>query len=309
MNRLKIVIGLTITTVIMGALNIANSMDNPIYHLKFSVRSAGVEVYLNDILVFSEDKPGVIESEKPVPESVVDGRNTLRVRVTPPDGKTHFGSEAAVSVSLLVREKGAPTDKYEAISDLLIAPGRERNEVLSSSHGLPRNSDPELVRLTEGELIAQRHVAIKSPYPRWQWQDGVIIENDEESYSSLVNEYAKIYEALKSEDMKRIKSLYGEAAKEYAAAYHYTDADHGHRIMETGSYAGKREWILGDIQHNFDKNVSFHLDVYANGKLARLVDERGEETFIVYFNTDLKVLSFQKFGFYKNKGGSWIMIR
>lgn len=285
-------------------------MDKPIFYLKFNNANADLEVRLNDIPVLELDSPGTTTSEKPVPENILDGENTLSVSVKPlEEGTTLSDTALAIDVSLIAREKGAPLDKYRTIIDIKIDTSEEPERILSRSHEKYGKSPPEIVKSEEKELRVQRPADIDSPFPRWAWQDGKTIVENDNNYNTIIEEYKNVYDALNSKEIDKIRSVYEEAAREFAAAYHYDDPMHGHRIMDTGSLAMDDDWALGNIQKLFDKNVPFYLDIYAKGKLARLVNERETEAFIVFYNKKLSLYSYQKFGFYKTKDGDWIMIR
>jgi len=49
-------------------------------------------------------------------------------------------------------------------------------------------------------------------------------------------------------------------------------------------------------------------DIYANGRMARIIDVAEYHPFIFKHKT-MNIISTMKFGFYKNKAGKWIMIR
>jgi hypothetical protein len=167
----------------------------------------------------------------------------------------------------------------------------------------------EIKRHDETEVVVRRSVEIDSPFPRWAWQDGRKIEDNEENLQSLLEKYKHIYDALSSEDLEETKKIYAIAAQEYATAYHHDDPEAGHHIMNTGGKFGNSEWKLGDIYTLVKKDMQFQLDIYGNGRLARLLNHRGEEAIIVYLNKEARMTSRQKFGFYKNKDGEWVMVR
>jgi hypothetical protein len=127
-------------------------------------------------------------------------------------------------------------------------------------------------------------VKIQSPYPRWAWQDGVNIEDNKENYDSLVEKYKEVYTALKNEDMSRIHETRKVAALEYAHAYNYDDVEYGYDIMNAGGYIDEDGWVLGDINLILAKR-KYHFEIFANGKLARLVDSKNNPSLITCLNT------------------------
>lgn len=253
---------------------------------------------------------GLTDSEKPVPESIIDGENILSVKVVPLNGEESlFVDMKSVDVKLVVREKDAPLNQYQTLVHIKMSSFDQKDQLFKGSDSDSGIGPVQLIDYSDKQIIAARKVNIDSPFPRWAWQDGAMIENNDENLISLVDEYKKIYVALKNENTTEIRELYKEAAREYAAAYHYKDVAQGHRIMNTGSLVGNQEWVLGDVQKLLDKGVKFDLDVSADGKLARLIDDRGIEGFLVYLNRKERMVAYQKFWFYKNKENEWVMIR
>ena len=59
--------------------------------------------------------------------------------------------------------------------------------------------------------------------------------------------------------------------------------------------------------HDFWEQNMF-LDVYANGKMARIIDADNDQP-ILFVDEESGTLHLHKFGFYKNKEDKWIMIR
>lgn len=294
----------------MSSSACAASYEKPIYYLQFSVARADVEVRLNDIPVLRHTAAGFTESEKPVPESVVNGENILVVRVRPLKGESDlFAGQKSVDVRLVVRERNSPLDQYETLLHVNLDVVEEQSEVLKNSEKDAGSNLPELLTFDEQQIAARRSVNINSPYPEWEWENGMIIENNEENYQTLLDEYKKIYQVLKSENIDQIKKLYTSAALEYATAYHYKDVAEGYRIMNVGSLVGDSEWLLGDINKFLERGFVLRLEVYGNGKLAHLVDRHGVDGGIVYLNKNVKMTSFQKFGFYKNIENKWVLIR
>lgn len=285
-------------------------MDKPIFYLKFTHANTDMEVRLNDIPVLELDSSGTTSSEKPVPETIVDGENDLVVTLSPlEDEEGLSGNNSSAEASLIVREKDAALSQYETLIHLHIDAAEDESDVLAKCNEENGESPPVLVEYNNQVLAAKRSTTINPPYPRWEWQDGVSIEDTQENYNELLEQYKKIHTALSNGDMDVIKDLYSAAANEFASAYHYDDVEEGHRIINTGEFADDSDWELGSIEASIDGGLADRLDIYANGKLARIVDADGDELLIAYRRTDGELFSFQKFGFYKSKQGEWIMIR
>jgi len=117
--------------------------------------------------------------------------------------------------------------------------------------------------------------------------------------------YKEIYDALASKDKKKLFSLYDTRASEVATAYHLADVNEGHRKISTGQDMNNSDLELYTF---WEKNMI--LDIYANGKLARIIGNTAPTIQpIIYLDRDAGLLHKHKFGFYKSVDGKWILIR
>ena len=137
--------------------------------------------------------------------------------------------------------------------------------------------------------------------------DGEIIQNTPENFNSLLEKYKEIWTELNNENIDKIYEIYNSTAKEFATAYYYDDLQQGHRIINTNDLIGDKDWKLGSFE-NFIEKFNYKLDIYANGKLAQIIDSKNRSP-IVYLSRKAKIVNIKKFGFYKNKNNEWIMIR
>jgi len=209
-----------------------------------------------------------------------------------------------------VREKDGLPNEGKPLLQIKLNPTNAADQLLEGSVAEYGDKDAVVLDHTEKQTIAERRTVIQSPFPRWAWQDGQVIEDSPENFGSLLAVYKEIWAALNEGDKARVQALYDPAAQEFALAYHYQDIKHGHRIMNTGGLIGDGDgdWKLGSMKVRLEKR-KYSLEVYAQGFLARLVDEKRNESLITYLNKEARLISFQKFGFYKNKAGEWVMIR
>ncbi len=283
--------------------------SNPVYYLQYTVRGTGVEISLNDIPILTNKNSGTTESQKPVPESIIDGKNTLSIKTFPLNADNDaYPSNAYVDAVIVINENNGPTSDAKPVVQLRLNPGLEKNELLNGTETDTGANDFKIIHNVDNTIIAERSVDIKSPYPEWVWQKGKLISDNSDNYESLLRKYLEIYDALKSEDLSKIHPLYSFAAQEYANAYNYLDPEQGYRIMGTDSFVGDPDWVLGDTTQ-LVKNMPFHLHIYANGKLASIIDNKHGKEPIIYIEKGTKNVAFQKFGFYKNSADEWIMIR
>ncbi|MDH5445587.1 MAG: hypothetical protein OEY52_08505 [Gammaproteobacteria bacterium] len=293
----------------MNAVIADTDYKQPIYSIEFNIYGTGAVIKLNDIPVHVNEATGQTSAEKPVPESIVDGKNILAIKTFPLEedgGKYQPGAYAEAVLS--IREKDAPLNQNKPLLQIKVNPTESEEKIFYGTIRETGDSEPKLLSHSEKSLVAGRAVNISSPFPRWAWQDGQKIEKTKDEFISLVKKYKEVWEALKSENMTRIKSFYDPAAKEFAKAYHYDDISQGHKIMNTGGMIEESDWVLGDI-NKFLKKRKYTIKVYANGKMAEVVDTQDYKSPIMYLNPKTRLISFQKFGFYKNQKGEWVMIR
>jgi len=135
-----------------------------------------------------------------------------------------------------------------------------------------------LLSHSDKQTTAERRTRIKSPFPRWAWQDGQIIEDMPEIFNTLLEKYKEVWDALNARDENKVRELYDSAAQEFAIAYHYQDKKHGHRIMSTGGMINDDDWRLGNIEIFLNKRT---YKIYANGLMASIFDTK-DKKFPIY---------------------------
>ncbi len=301
---ISIILGIALMNTVFAETN----YNKPQFTLEFNIYGSGAEIFLNDIPIYIHDTEGQTISQKPIPESIIDGENILTVKSYPLKNSSNGYEEGAyIEAIISVREKGEAIGNTKPIIQLKINPTQTEDKLLSGTISGPDNKSATIISHNKNMTVASRSSEIKSPFPRWAWQDGLSIDNTSENFEHLLEKYKEIWTALNNNDMGKTKSLYDPAAKEFSQAYYYNDNQHGHRIMNTGGLMGDDEWVLADIKQLIGK-MKYKLNIYANGKIANIIDQ-DQRTPIVYLNTKVKALNIQKFGFYKNKSGEWIMIR
>ena len=293
----------------MNAVLADTSYKQPIFSLEFNIYGTGAEIRLNDIPVYYHDTEGQTSSQKPVPESIVNGENSLTVRSFPlEENGNKYQQGAYIEAIISIREKSAPLNENKTILHLKLNPTNAENKLLENTLAEYGDKKAMILDHNKKQTTAERRTNIKSPFPGWAWQDGQIIENTKENFISLIEVYREIWNALNDNDINELRALYDPAAQEFSIAYHYKDKKHGHRIMNTDGLMKDDEWDLADINKLLAR-MAFHLNIYANGKLANIIDDKHRKSPILYIQKKSQNISFNKFDFYKNKAGKWIMIR
>lgn len=299
---------IAIGTLIMNAVISDTNYTHPLYSLEFKIYGTGAEIRLNDIPLLSHDAEGQTSAQKPIPESVINGENVLTIKSYPlKEDEYQYQNGAYIEATISVREKNAPINNSMPLLQLKLNPEFKPEKLLNGTIEELGNTNYSILKHDTKETLAQRSAEIITPYPRWAWQDGKTIENTQENFSSLLEVYKKIWNALNNGDIDKVKSYYSPAASEFATAYHYSDESEGHRIMNTGGLINDNDWKLGDLDKLLQK-FDYRLDIFGNNKLVHIVDQK-ERSPIVYLNKHVKMLNIQTFGFYKNQNNEWVMIR
>jgi len=300
-----ILMGMTMMNTVFADTN----YSQPTFSLEFNIYGTGAEILLNDIPVYYHDDQGQTISQKPVPESIIDGVNVLTVRSFPlEDDGGQYQKDAHIEAIISVREKDGLPNEGKPLLQIRLNPANAKDHLLDGTIAEYGDNDAKVLQHSENETLAERRGSIKSPFPRWAWQDGEIIEDTPENFESLLAVYKQVWAALNDGDKARVRALYDPAAQEFASAYHYQDKKQGHRIMNTGGLINDDEWFLGNID-NFLAKRTYQIKIYGNGLLAGIVDDGRGKSPIMYLNKKVRMVSYQKFGFYKNKAGEWVMIR
>ena len=295
--------------IFMEAALADTSYKQPMFSLEFNVYGTGVEIKLNDIPVYIHEDQGQTSSQKPIPESIVDGVNVLTVKSFPLESNGYkYQKGAYIEATITVREKNEPLNSGEAILHLKLNPTNVKEKILDGTSSNVGGEPAIVLTHSDKQITVERSAGIKSPFPRWAWQDGQVIEDTPENFNSLLEKYKEIWKALNSGSVDEITRLYDMAAQEFAWGYGYKDKKNGHRIMNTAGFFGDDEWVLGDIEKVLAKRT-YKIRIYGNGLMAKILDTQYRKSPIAYLNPTNGLVSFQKFGFYKNKAGEWIMIR
>lgn len=301
----------------------ANDFQRPEFTLSIDTTGVGAEVRLNDIPVDFDMYGGHSTSSYDVNESIIGGINELEVIVFPffvdtdDDAKqtTEYHDEAEIKVTLRVKEKGIKNTEQVLSQIHLIPSAKIKSQDFNKSIYIEKLDNVVISETLHAisfpgykfkkQIVATRKsLPVQENYPRWKWQDGKDIENSKETYDSLLMYYRKIYESLARKDMQKLFELYEPAAKEFAVAYRLDEGvKEGHRFIETGEILNNSNAELYDF---FTDGVK--LDIFGNGKLARIVDI-GLYHPVVFVHKTEDIVYTQKFSFYKNQKDEWVMIR
>ncbi len=313
-------------SILLGMVIMFNAQSaefkQPEFTLELSVTGIGVDVKINDISIEFDAMGGHSTMTYDVNESVISGINELKVIVFPyfeehEDGivqSKQYHDEAEVKATLLVNEKG---EKQKIVlSQIFLKPSLPLNsDVVVNSNAQGKMQDVVLddmsqpisfpgIVLNKQIVATQKSIPVQKNHPRWEWQDGKEILNTKENFDSLLTFYKEIYNAYKANDKMKLLEYYDHAASEFSVAYYLKGGkQEGHKFIETGDVLDNPEFELYDF---YTEDVK--LDIFANGKLARIIDA-GFYHPVVFVHKTKDLIYTLKFGFYKNKQNEWVMIR
>ena len=280
----------------------------PYYGIKLDLAQIGVDIRLNDIPVYYDNDKGQLTVDLPASGSVIDGNNELSISVfTPFIDESHTERMdkllpgSLVTAELYVQELDDPTNKKETLTILSI---KVNSKHIAEVVNFDENNPINITNSSDNTITATQNVNISSPFPRWKWQDGMTITNTKENFDSLLLAYKEIYAALSEKNKPVLLDLYKLKAKEAAISYHLP-VDDGHKKISTGEDMENPELELYTF---WEKDMI--LDVYANGKLARIIGDTAPSIQpIIYLDRSAGILHKHKFGFYKSDQGKWTLAR
>ncbi len=297
---------------IAGFTMSSSASTTPYFGVDVDFVDIGVDIRVNDIPVHYNYTMGQLTVEKPAPDSIIDGNNSLDIAIfIPYDGleempaygegvyasATLFRQDLDPDISIIEQNK----NKQKLISFTLTVIG-DGVQARVEDHQTGQITETEIELAEDGTASFSAKTTIDSPFPRWAWQDGDMIENTEANYESLLDTYREIHAALEAKDLGKLKALYSENAKEIAIAYGLDGEEAGHKKLDTGGTMSDDSFDLEDI---FVENM--HLDIVGNGQLALIGNDVGGQP-VFYFQPKTSMLLLYKFMFYR-KNNQWIMIR
>ncbi len=299
----------------------ATEYKQPEFTLELTITGVGADIRLNDISIEFEKYSGHSTMTYDVNESVIAGINELKVITFPfmnkvwSEGQTKkYHEEAEVKVTLYVNEQDDSGNKV-LLSQIHLRPSLPLDDMASGSvpiEGvgevlLDDKSKPlsfPVITFNQQITATRKSLPVQDNYPRWAWQDGQIIKDTQENYDSLLAVYREIYNAFKNKDRQKLLKLHASRAEEYAIAYYLKGGvEAGHKFMSTGERADDPDSKLSEFHTETTK-----LDIYAGGRVARIVDVAPYHP-VVFVHKTMNIVYTMKFGFYKNKKGDWVMIR
>ena len=298
----KIILKLILMT---GLLTMTNyTQADSFFGVDLDLVNVGVEIRVNDIPIYDDSEAGQLTVELPSPESIINGVNVLTVFASRPerDEEVVESYELGAYVSAKLFRQDNNGDK-QVLATLNLQLNRE-GELEPVKESILSDQNPVFVDLGNKAASLAVFAEIKSPFPQWLWQTGSEIENNQETFDSLLKVYREVYDALAAKDQTLLEKLYAKRAEEIAAAYSLNGVAEGHEKISTGKDALNPKLELLEF---FEKNQE--LQIFGNGKLARIIAPDAGVQPIVYLQRNPTLAHIHKFMFYKNEKNQWVMIR
>jgi hypothetical protein len=298
------------------------------FTIEFEAQQMGLDIRVNDIPVFNIDDTGFMTLELPVNEYLINGDNEVSVTAHPLfDGDDEqmgsFVENTKVEVGLYIREEDENSEKRKLIDKVLIRPeiaywessnepvARFIGDIKSENHtSLQIVKDADVLSYP-GYGVFNKQVtttwkikSLETTLPRWAWQDGQNLTNDEASYQSLLNAYRRLYNAFKDKDINEVKKIAQERSKELAVAYYLGDSDAGFEYSA----------VSKDINHptiELYEKLALHnskFELLGHGKLARIMNAAHTHP-ILFLDYENEQTYKHQFMWYKNKNNEWVLIR
>ena len=279
----------------------------PYYGIKLDLAQVGVDIRLNDIPIYFDEEKGQLSIDLPAPNSIINGKNELKIIAFTPyiddeNKMEHFLPGSEVKASLYVQEYDDPKNKKEILTSISLT-FNDKHKVEITNISDSNLKDAEIKESTSTKAIVTRCVKVDSGFPQWQWQKGKLIDNTDDNFTSLLKSYKNIYDAFKNKNTKQIFDIYEQKAKEISIAYHLKNTQEGHNKISTGIDMMDDELELYEFW-----TEGMVLDIYANGRLARIINEDTTQP-IIFIDRSAGSIHTHKLGFYKNTNNEWILIR
>lgn len=284
--------------------------DQPVFKLGIDAGSCRFEVRLNDVPIMASDMALPYDVEFPVSEWIVHGPNRLAAVVEPPPVFDEDGEEvealerfdprqSALRLTLSVKRNGAPSQQRQTVTTMEFAArsGVTRREDveqafegsapggrLDSRRGFVRDDtqwdvivsgvDFEVDDEPPHGVFMRRDIGMASPFPQWAWLSGQSIKDDDATRYALLAEYRRVWGLLQARDVAAVERLFSLKATEYRAAYYLDDA----QLRDALPVVDLMQSDELTLQP-FDSDVD--LEVFGDGRMARLVDEEGDSPLLL----------------------------
>lgn len=265
---------------------------HPVYILTVDCQQLELQVYLNDVPVLNSNYGKPLTCELPANLQVIDGKNLLEVRYSPPSGAEFIRGSAAFRVTLFRNFLGEAEENRKAITAIDFKIPTDPEQSLCAASPGPAILDVDSLNNVPGGAIevgeikniwdnetkqgsVSRPIKMFVPFAQWSWLGGDLIKNDESTFNSLLEEYQRLWEILNDRKPDAAFAYLSLKIKAVAAAWNMTE-EQARDTIEIGDMLRCDEIELRPLCER-----GLKLEVFGNGRLASIVDRDGDSP--VYF--------------------------
>lgn len=301
-----------------------NEYKKPYYTLEFTGEQLGLEIRINDIPAFNIDNTGFMTLEIPIDEYLTSDNNEVKVITFPrfddnDKQNNDYINGSTLMLSIYVREDDEPTEKRILLNQTLITPSNAYTK--GNMQGVAISKTDTNTRFTteinssilnfqpygiyKKQVVTSWKIpCVTTKFPKWLWENSKTINNNNDTYNSLLNEYQYVYNAFKNKNVEEIKKISKYRSKELVSAYYLKNIDEGFEYSAFGKFINHPSAELYEELNT--NNVT--LQIVGNGKLARIIDGSGIHP-VVFVNYETEQVYKPQFLWCKDKNNKWILIR
>jgi len=282
--------------VIHEALNI---IQRPYFTLKLNTNNVAYDVRMNDIPLANDSFD--VETELPLNLCTISGQNEISVKI-----KDDLLENSVIEIGVFVREIDAHYTSGIQISN--IKAGVFKEALVTKEIGAYLGSDltAELEYLEpenekeHGHYLITRGINLKTPFPRWLWQDANQLPANESTFNALLALYGEFHGLLKSRNVKAIEESMAYSLRDYMAAYFVPDYQQAIDDFYVSKIVVDPEMKLMGVDTS-----KIILQVFANGRMARFLGEDGESPIMFDRSGAQTHIDFM----YCHTNAGWVQIR
>jgi len=270
-----------------------NASDSKYFYINLELEQITATIRVNDIPVFKDYVDHRTEVSIPINYALINKLNSIQIALADRVNGSEFTARAYFSYNL--GSKNA-LDEYalESIDSFRFVAAKVSHDGLPTNYKLISQDD---------KVVVNRAFNVGNIFPQWEWLGGMSIENDSAAFDSLLNEYKKLYVNFKNKNEKLLIKKTSLKAKEYKQYYFLNSIEDAQN--KTG-YSDVMNSNNAKLVPFWEKGME--LDVFANGKLARIADGDGDSP-IVYLIGDGNTAYVVKVIYMKDIEGRWQIIR
>lgn len=287
---------------------LATAQEPQYFTLQVGVAFCRCDVRVNDIPILTDDLSGSrVDVEMPLNQHVFTGENTVSFRLLPArsseQGPSYSLDSPHVVCSVELVRKPYGREGPRTVLASLKYQGASPDPFAGSSAEGDGASAVQTAFEAREHAAAARVVTLATPFPEWRWVRAPAIEPGHETVRDLLAEHHRFWNALRAKDLAELRGMLAANAREMQAAYYLPDMEEAWRVV------GIEELLRNPDARLLPMPTELSLEVFANGRLARLVDARGESP-IAFHEGDTGLDAFISAWFCRaGAGGGWVMIR